>query len=558
MSKNVPICSIIGHVDVGKTKLLDLMRSSSTEEASGITQQIGATLYNEAKLKSLAGPLSKFVDVDGLLMIDTPGHECFTAIRYVGMMVSDIVIILIDVFKGLQQETIRCLKYLRKNNKKIIFAVNKIDRIYGWRKGGKHTFAAVRRILKIQDKGALKQLEEKLNAIKVQLAMQEINAELYYKNSDQNVFVNIVPISAETGEGVKDLIALISRVHKEETAETIRGYVLDERDDHKHGKYYICVHKSGVISRGDVVKVGGEEHTIKRLLVINDQKEIKDAHKFKFSETITEPCGCGIIFDAETHLEPGSVYSDLDIAASVYKTDNLEPYMSDIGVTVVAPSRILMDAFVKTLRTEKVDMSLMCVGKIDKVTIIKAGRWIDTAPDPFGKKYYERYNTILCFDPSNMEETISPQIMKLAQENRVTIILANTIYKLIERYNDYIKEFRSMLTDKFPTVMSDVDLRIIPKFIFLKKSPLLFGVTVTRGELHKGEILEVNGLHIGRVVSIVDNKVEIPKAETGMDVCIKIENPHSYTYGVDFTADDTISNTFSEHDIDLRQRYSIQ
>ena len=74
---NIPTCCIIGNVDVGKTKLLDLMRNNNSKEANGITQQIGATSYSNKRLKDISGNLSKLVEVESLLMIDTPGHDCF-------------------------------------------------------------------------------------------------------------------------------------------------------------------------------------------------------------------------------------------------------------------------------------------------------------------------------------------------------------------------------------------------------------------------------------------------------------------------------------------------
>ena len=558
MNKTVPICSIIGHVDVGKTKLLDLMRSSSTEEASGITQQIGATLYNSDRLKNLSGILGQHINVDGLLMIDTPGHECFTAIRYVGMMVSDIVIILVDVNKGLQTETIRCLDYLKKNNKTIIFVVNKIDRLYGWYKDDKLKFSPIKKMLKKQEKGALDYLDTKLNEIKVQLAMQELNAELYYKNSDPKTFMHIVPISAETGEGVPDLVALISKVHKTENDTTnMYGYILDEREDSKHGKYYVCIHRYGTIKRKDTIKLNGGNYTVKRLLMTPDQKEIKDSHRFQFTEELNEPCGFGLIVEENSSFEPGTVYSNNSTDVKVYETDDLRPYMSDCGLTVVAPSRILMDALVKTFDKEKVKMALIHVGKLDKPTLIKSGKWLDVPKDDFGKQYYVRHNTVLWFDPSNLTEKIDSVINKYATENKVNIIVANTIYKLITKYTEFITLLNSNMTEKYPGVFNDVSLSIIPKYIFLRKSPLLFGVKIDKGILHKGDNLIANGKALGQVVGIQRDKDDVGIANSGEEVCIKLNNPDKLEFDVDFTVDHNITNIVNDADMFTRSTYDI-
>jgi translation initiation factor 5B len=565
----VPICSIIGHVDVGKTKLLDLMRASSTEEASGITQQIGATLYSREKLEELSGNLKKYIDCDGMLMIDTPGHECFTAIRYVGMMVSDIVIILIDVHKGIEAETKRCLEYLSKNNKKIIFAVNKIDRLYGWKKDDTLRFSAVKKLIKKQEKNTLDHLDKQINMIKCQLAECEVNAELYYKNTDSKIFSNIVPISAMTGEGLPDLIALISKMYKGKMLDdSTYGFVLDDREDSKYGKYHVCVHKNGTISKGDKLMSTDSELTVKKILVTKkDEKEIKDSHKFKIVDSLSTPCGCGLVFEEDTHLEPGSVYSTNKTDLKAYETDDLDPYVSEIGLTVVAPSRILMDALVKSLDKENIKMSLMKVGKIDKLTIIMSGKWVDNSHDAFGKLYNVRYNTILHFDPSNLEEKSDSINIQYAKDCKVKIIVGNTIYKLIDKYNKYIKELNGRLMPKYPDVFNDVSLKIIPKYVFMKRSPLLFGVTITKGKIMLGttikvkeEISEDGATHdklLGKIVSIRLNDKDVKEADAGNDVCIKIDNPHKFEYDNHFGPESELVNVVGESDMSIRYTYNI-
>lgn len=554
----IPVCSIIGHVDVGKTKLLDRMRTGTTEEACGITQQIGATVYSHERLQQLAGSLQKHINIDSLLMIDTPGHECFTAIRYVAMMAADIVIIILDCHKGLEAESKRCLEYLKKSKKNIIFVVNKIDRIYGWKKKTGYTNETIKNMLKNQSTDAIQTLETHLNKIKVDLAVCEINSELYYKNQNPKVYNHIVPISAETGDGLPDLIALISQFFKPpKIKENLLGIILDQREDSKYGKYYICLHRKGTVKIGEEIHISGEIHRIKRLLHIQDDKEIKDSHRFTFVDQIRETCGFGLILDQPSSFEPGELYSTSGTNMRLYEVENLDDYIKNIGVTIVAPSRILMDALVKSIAKENIPISLLQVGKLDKPTIIKTSKWREKASDEFGKQYYQRYSIILYFNPSNIDESGDSKISKLLSENGVTVIIGNTIYSLIEKYNQFYRSFVNTMTQKYPNVFNSLKMNILPNFIFCKKNPLLFGVKITHGKISIGTKLICNKKIIGVVESIKLDNQDITNAVQGQEVCVKINNPSRFEYDTDFTADHVIENFRTFEDEDIIEKYNM-
>ena len=214
-----PIVVIMGHVDTGKTKLLDKIRKTNVQEgeAGGITQQIGATFFEKKTLETQTARLNeteKFeFTVPGMLVIDTPGHESFTNLRSRGSSLCDVAILVVDLMHGLEQQTIESLTMLRKRGVPFVVALNKVDRCYAW-KTCKDT--PIRDALKEQEEGTLSEFRSRSMDAKVQLQEQGVNSNLYWemgdddwKNSD---FVPLVPTSAVTGEGVQDVLMLLCQM----------------------------------------------------------------------------------------------------------------------------------------------------------------------------------------------------------------------------------------------------------------------------------------------------------------------------------------------------------
>lgn len=567
-----PIVVIMGHVDTGKTKLLDKIRKTNVQggEAGGITQQIGATYFEQSTLRTQTAKLNeteKFdINVPGMLVIDTPGHESFTNLRSRGSSLCDVAILVVDLMHGLEQQTIESLKMLTSRGTPFVVALNKVDRCYAWKTCAD---TPIRDALKEQPVNTVDEFRNRALDAKVQLAEQGINSNIYWEmgeddwmNSD---FVPLVPTSAVTGEGVQDLLMLLCQMAQRKLWRQLMWHanlqctVLEVKAIDGLGMTVDALVVNGSLHEGDravFCTLNGPIVTeIRGLLTPPPSREMRIKSDYIHHRSIKGALGVKIIGN---HLEKvmagtpvmviGPDDEEEDIKAEVMSDlTKLEEKLSvdKAGVMVQASTLGALEALLQFLREETkppIPVSAIGIGSIHKRDV--------TRISIMNEKGHPEYATILAFDVD-----INAEAREHAKEMKVRIFTADIIYHLFDQFTRYMEELSERRRQEaaavavFPSI-----IKILPQHVFNQKDPIIVGVEVVDGILKVGTPLCVpalGGLHIGKVTSIEANGNEQDTARKGSSVAIKIVNDSNpnITYGRQFDSTNMLYSTLSRASI---------
>lgn len=486
-----PICCILGHVDTGKTKLLDKIRQTNVQEgeAGGITQQIGATYFPVEALESKTSVVNqdgKFkFNVPGLLVIDTPGHESFTNLRSRGSSLCNIAILVVDIMHGLEPQTLESMRLLRERKTPFIVALNKIDRLYGWKKVDNNGF---QESLALQNKGVHNEFRDRLEKTKLAFAEQGFNAELYYENKSMAKNVSLVPTSAHTGEGIPDMLKLLVTLTQERmTAKLmylseVECTVLEVKIIEGLGTTIDVVLSNGVLREGDRIVLcglnGAIATNVRALLTPAPLKELRIKSQYVHNQEVKASLGVKI---AANDLENAIAGSRLLVVGKEDDEEDLEEdVMSDMenllgkvsktgrGVSVQASTLGSLEALLEFLKVSKIPVANISIGPVYKRDVMQAGIMLEKARE---------YAVMLCFDVK-----VDKEAQQYADEVGVKIFTADIIYHLFDDFTKHMSQLaeqrkeESKLLAVFPCVLK-------PVAVFNKKDPIVVGVDVTEGNL---------------------------------------------------------------------------
>lgn len=536
MKLRQPILVVLGHVDSGKTSLLDTIRGTGVQsrEAGGITQHIGASFFPIDTIKTLTGYLYEKLaksesPIPGLLVIDTPGHEVFANLRSRGGSAADIAILVADVNKGFEPQTYESMEILKKRRVPFVVALNKIDMIPGWRHSNSQF---VTEQVKAQDLSITNMLDEKIYNIVGSLSRLGYNSEGFWRVKDFTKEVAIVPVSAAKNIGVPELLAVVVGLSQQFMSKRLerkdgpgRGIVLEVKEEIGLGPSANLVLIDGVLKVGDMILVAKRDKAVttkvKAMLLPKPLDEMRDPRdKFKPVSEVMSAAGIKVTSpDLEGVLAGSPLYvlDDKDqepSLRSIVEDEIRNAIVTDTntnGIILRCDTIGSLEAIRDMLKKANVPIQKADIGHITRRDILAAA----------AVKEKNRYlGVVLGFNTKILDEA-----KREAQERTIPIFSENIIYNLVRSYTEWVeyqKEHEdSILFNEIPPICK---FQFMKGFVFRRNYPAVFGAEIQIGKLRqKVNVLNEDGKKIGTIHQIQENGKPIEEAGKGEQVAVSIK-----------------------------------
>lgn len=531
-----PIVVVLGHVDSGKTSILDRVRGTAVQarEAGGITQHIGASFIPAETLEVICGDLLKRfrfeLRIPGLLFIDTPGHEAFSNLRLRGGSAADIAILVVDSTKGLEPQSYESIEILEGRRVPFMIALNKVDLIPGWSPSpGGSILSSIKR----QSRAVIDLLDEAVYRVVGELSRLGFRSEAFYRVKDFTREIAIVPVSAKTGEGIPELLAVLAGLTQQYMRKRLsveegpgKGIVIEIKEEPGLGHTANLVLIDGVIKVGDTIVVGTREGSlvtkVKALFMPKPLDEMRDPRD-RFTPVHGVDAAAGVKLAAPdldkaiagTPLyvlpphEDVTKYRSLvesDIKSVIVSTDN-------IGVIVKSDTLGSLEALVNMLSRRKIPVRIADIGNITKRDVTEAST----------VREKDRYlGVVLGFNVKPL-----PGVLEEAHSRGVRVLTDNVIYNLVDGYQEWVKEEKAKEARLvFSKIILPAKIRILPGYVFRRSDPAIFGVEVIAGRLKPRAILmNKKGRDVGQVLQIQSSGNPLPEAEKGSQVAVSVRGP---------------------------------
>lgn len=524
-----PIVCVMGHVDHGKTSLLDKIRGTAIaeREAGLITQHIGATEVPLDIVTRLCGPIFKGeTKVPGLLFIDTPGHRAFTTLRARGGALADLAVLVVDVNEGFQPQTSEAVEILKRFKTPFIVAANKIDKIHGWNPQSGKPF-----ILSYpgQAEHVKTALDEKIYAIIGKLYEMGFSSDRYDRVRDFQRNIGVVPLSAKTGEGIPDLLMILIGLAQRFLEKDLQykavgpgvGTVLEVKEEVGLGTTLDVILYDGELNVGDTVVVGSLGNPIvtkiRALLKPRPLSEIRAEEKFKQVKKVVAASGVKI---AAPNLEGAlsgsqirAALSNIDEVARQIKSeiDAVRIETESNGILIKADTLGSLEALVNELKKENIPIRKADIGDISKRDVVE----VKTIKDPL-------LSAIVGFDVD-----VLPDAKEELAGSDIKVFINDVIYKLIEDYNKWVSEQKQLIEKKrYETIIKPGRFIILPHCTFRQSKPAIVGVRVMGGVIKTNlEVMREDGTVVGKIKGIQEQNENIREAAAGKEVAVAIDGP---------------------------------
>ena len=534
-----PIVCVLGHVDAGKTSLLDELRKTNVQyrEAGGMTQHIGASFFPVETLKQLIGSymvsFKTGIEIPGLLIVDTPGHEAFTNLRRRGGSVADIAILVVNSIRGFEAQTFECIEILKVRKTPFIVAVNQIDRVPGWRAQPGAPFL---KSYASQAGFVQEEFNNRLYQVMGDFSRLGFKTDRFDHIRDFTQNIALVPTSAKTGEGLSELVMVLVGLTQQflkkrlqTTDGSAKGAILEVKEEPGLGLTLNAIIYDGTLHRDDMVVVGGRDGPlstrIRTILVPKPLDEMRDPRdKFTSVECVYASAGVKIVApDIEGALAGAPLLA-------VPEGGKVEAYCSLIteeigkiritkeidGVIVKADTLGSLEAMAEILKANNVQVRSADIGDISKRDVIEAS---------VVKQREPLVGAILAFGVKTL-----PDAEIEAETNGIKIFNDPIIYNLIDNYMEWVREKRERKSEaEFEALIKPGKIMVLPNCIFRRAKPLVAGVEIQGGRLKpKVSLIRAeDSADLGEIQQIQDKGKAIGEAKKGAQVAISMDKPIS-------------------------------
>jgi len=536
LERRQPIVAVLGHVDHGKTSLLDHIRSLGSQrqasvmdrEAGGITQHIGATEVPSDLLNELCGPLlgGKSFDSPGLLFIDTPGHHSFSTLRNRGGSLADIAILVIDLKEGLRPQTIESIRILKKAKTPFVVAGNKVDRIHGWKsEEGRPMALAMRN----QTKDTMGYFDQSFWNLVGGFGEHGFNLDRYDRIKDFTKEIALVPVSAKEGEGIQDLLAVVIGLAERYLAEQLtdiegagEGTVLEMKEERGLGKTLDVILHRGSISKGDeivlVTSEGGVTTTVRGLFKPRGMAEMRDAgDRWNDTESATAASGLKLsapdldgVLAGTTLRVVRNATEQKNALALASEESRLSIDLEEEGVCIKADTVGGLEALAMELKEINVPIRSASIGKVGRRDI----RGAEASSDPL-------HRLILGFSTSVLSDA---QNEIDSSDSGLKVICSDIIYHILDERERWVEARTAELEEESrEKIVYPGRILLLPDHTFRVSKPAVVGVRVLGGRIHIGQRLLKDGSSVGQIKSIRSGDDSMKEAKQGDEVAVAID-----------------------------------
>ncbi len=524
-----PILSLLGHVDHGKTTLLDRIAGSvrAEHEPGGITQHIGALEVPSSAIERLCKGIvsTERFTVPGLLFVDTPGHRSFETLRRRGGALADLAILVVDVREGVMPQTRESIQILRHEKTPFAVALTKIDLIPGWRKPTAPTSLQAH-VGRLGDAYA-RALDERLYAIAQELSELGFSAERYDRVSDFTRNVGLCPVSAKTGVGVGELLAVVvglSQRYLTEELTVVReggeATVLERSDQRGVGPVANVIVYRGRLKVGDEILVTGRAGAFSTRVrgLYRPETRVRGGkgQRLRSREEVEAAAGVYLAAPGAEDSLPGGLLKVVhgeeeaaEVRSALEQESRPVSELSESGVAVLADTLGALEAMAFECRELKVPIHAAEVGPVNGALMLKMA----TVRDP-------THRAVLAFNVP-----VLPEAKPEGETAEVRIFAGDVMYRILEEYVSWRDEkSRELEVRRRLETVHPAKFQLLPGFVFRSSKPAIVGIKVLAGRLRPGlRVMHGDGREVGVLKALQQEGVSVDHADEGSELAASID-----------------------------------